>query len=332
MYRSLSDRHKKGHSMPGNIKIFGNSAGGQLAHDISQRLSIEPGLVKLKQFKDGELWDQLQTEVRGHDVYLICPTPPPAENFLEALFLADAARHASADRITMVIPYFGYSRQDRKDAPRTAYGAYVCARALRADVDRVLLLDMHSEQTNGLFRPAIVDHVYGSVIFLPKLKEILKGRKFVVAAPDVGAGARAKKYNKLLGNPRKLVYFDKNREEAGKVDSVEIVGTVKGYFVVLTDDIVDSGGTLVADAEAAMEAAATGVMATIAHGVLSDGSIEMIDNSPISILLLSDSIVDVWDKQKLFKNTEVIVVTCAGLLADAIRRTHDEESVSKLIL
>lgn len=314
------------------MKIFGNTAGQTLAADICKRLSIQAGQVNRLDFADQELWVQLEDEVRGHDVYLICPTQPPAEHWVEALFLADAARHASAGRITMVIPYLGYARQDRKDARRTAVGAWVHIRSLREDVDRVILLDVHAEQTNALFRPKIVDHLYSSEFFIPKLEQLLEGRNYVIAAPDVGAGARARKYNSLLNGSRKLVYFDKARAKANQVESVEIVGKVKGHDVVFVDDIIDTGGTMVANAEAAIKAGATDVIAVAPHALLSKNAVERIDNSPISTLVLSDTVVSVEDKITLFKNTSVEIVTCSALLADAIRSTHDEESVSRLIL
>ena len=318
--------------MARNIKVFSNTESTSLAEAICGNLAIPLSTVTIKEFSDGEIFVRLEADIRGQDVFLICSTNTPFNNFVEALFLADAARNASASRVTLVIPYFGCSRQEVKGDGRTAVAAVVMARALREDVNRVLLLDLHAEQTINEFRPAIIDHLYGSFFIIPVLKQVLGDESFVVAAPDAGGGRRARKYNELLGTHRKLVYFDKSRPEPNKVGEVEIVGSVRNRTVVLVDDIVDTGGTLAADAQAAKKAGAHRIIAATTHGVLSGNAIATIDDSPIDTLIVSDTIASVLEKKDLFKNTNIIIASCAKLLAEAIRRIHDEESVSKLIL
>jgi ribose-phosphate pyrophosphokinase len=314
------------------MQIFSNKAGEQLAQAMAQHLSIQLGKLIRKRFNDDEQFIQIDEDVRGNDVFVVIPTNPPAENFLEALFLIDALQQASAERITAVIPYSGYNRQDRKDRPRVSRSALVLAKAFRhSGINRALLLDLHSEATAGFYDQVIVDHIYGSKIIVPRLQQLMENVNFVIAAPDRGGAQRAQKYAEFLGQSDHVM-FSKIRGTDGKVDQVKIIGDVTGKTVVLVDDIIDTGGTMVADAKAAMAAGATSVIAVATHGVLSSNAVQNIDKSPISHVIVTDTIDSTTEKVLLFKKTTVVVLSAAPLLAQAVRRIHEGQSVSELIL
>lgn len=314
----------------GTIQVFATNVGKELAEKISQDLGITLGQARLARFKDGEVDVQILENVRGNDVYIVAPTQPPAENLLEAIHLAEAARLSSAGRVTLVIPYFGYGRADRKDAPRKAIAARLAFKMLEiAHPNRFLMLDIHAEQTLASVEYAVTDHLYGSAVGVPYLKKLLDGKDFVIASPDRGGGARAIKYATLLGHDD-FVFFSKQRASAGEVkqDSIKIIGDVKGKLVVLVDDMIDSGGTMIADAIAAKAEGASEVWAFATHGLFSAGALEKFAASPIDRVFVTDSI---YHDPKKLADAKVEVITVSTLLANAIKRTHDGESLSTLI-
>ena len=232
----------------------------------------------------------------------------------------------------MVIPYFGYGRADRKDAPRKPIGARIAFRMLEiAYPNRFLLLDIHAEQTLACIETAVTDHLYGSAVAVPFLRPLLAGKDFVIASPDRGGGARAAKYASLLGH-QDFVFFSKSRAKTGEVqqDSIKIIGDVKGKLVVLVDDMIDSGGTILADAQAAMKEGASEVWAFGTHGLFSQDALSKIEKSSIARVFVTDSIYH--DEAEVMKQTKKVeIITVSGLLGDSIRRTHEGESLSSLL-
>ncbi len=314
----------------GKVQVFATNAGKELGSKISQALGVHLGEARLSRFKDGEVDVQILENVRGNDVFIVAPTQPPAENLLEAVHMAEAARLSSAGRVTLVIPYFGYGRADRKDAPRKAIGARLAFKMLEiAHPDRFLMLDLHAEQTLASVDNAVTDHLYGSAVGVPYLKKLLDGKDFVIASPDRGGGARAIKYATLLGHDD-FVFFSKQRSAPGEVksDSIKIIGDVSGKLVVLVDDMIDSGGTIIADAAAAKAEGAAEVWAFATHGLFSGGALEKFKGSVVDRVFTTDSIYH--DPEELAA-AKVEIISVASLLADAIKRTHDGESLSTLI-
>jgi ribose-phosphate pyrophosphokinase len=314
----------------GKVQVFATNSGKPLAEKICQELHTNLGEARLARFKDGEVDVQILENVRGNDVFVVASTEPPAENLLEAVHLAEAARLSSAGRVTLVLPYFGYGRADRKDAPRKAIGARLAFKMLEiAHPDRFLMLDIHAEQVLASIDNAVTDHLYGSAVAVPYMKKLLEGKEFVVASPDRGGGARAIKYATLLGHDD-FVFFSKFREKAGEVkkDSIKIIGDVSGKLVVLVDDMIDSGGTIIADAESAKKEGATEVWAFATHGLFSSGALEKFKGSALDRIFTTDS---VYHDPKELAAGKVEVISVAPLLADAIKRTHDGESLSSLI-
>lgn len=313
--------------------LFATPAGQALGEEIAERLSRKLGKVHFGKFKDGELDVRIQENVRDRDVYIIAPLHAPTRNFFEAILLANAARDSSAGRVSFVIPYMGYARADRKAAPRMPIGVRVAFDILgTARPDRFIILDIHAEQSLAIVRDAC-DHLYGSAVLVPKMKQVLASldHDFVVASPDEGGGKRAMLYARLLGKSG-FVFFSKNREKAGEVDeaSVKIIGEVKGKVVLLVDDMIDSGGTIIADATVAMEQGATSVIVCATHGLLSDGAIQKIENSDIAAVYITNSVHH--KQKKLAKSTKIHVESVGTLLAEAVHRTHEGESLSELIL
>lgn len=317
----------------GRIRIFANTESKPLAGEISRLLSVRIGDARVARFNDPEVDVQILENVRGDDVYVIASTKSPAENIIEAIWLAEAARLSSAGRVTYVIPYCGYARSDRKDAPRKPVGIALALKMLEvAQPDRFIFLDIHAEQSLACVGHAVYDHVYGSFVGIPYLRDLLAGRDFVIAAPDRGGAPRAAHYAKHLGQ-NDFVFFSKIREEAGKVKkgSAKIVGDVAGKVVVLVDDIIDTGGTMLEDADAAMAAGATAVVVFATHGLFTKDSIARFHKSPIERVIVTDSIYH-EPTTLAGKSDKIVVLSVASLLAQAIRRTHDGQSLSELIL
>jgi ribose-phosphate pyrophosphokinase len=312
------------------IKILSGTANMPLALEVCKNLSVPLTPAKVNRHPDGEVNVQLLEAVRDEDVFIINPTNPPAENFLELIFLCDAARRSSAGRITLVIPYWGYDRQDRKDKPRVPISSWVIAQLLQvAGPNRVLLIDPHSEPTMASFDKVVVDHFYASPVcidyFRPKVSDV-----FVVASPDSGGVTRAKTFAKLLGG-RPYVIFDKTRDSEGKVipGKIQIIGDVKDKDVLFVDDIIDTAGTLMEDVEAAVNAGARKIFAFMTHGTLSGSATLRIQGSRIDEVVLTDTIHH--DPAKLEVSDKIKIISISQMLARAIMSIHTGDSVSKLI-
>jgi ribose-phosphate pyrophosphokinase len=318
--------------LTGGIKVFGGSRGEPLANEICRLLRIAPGQRKLTRFGDGEISLQIQENVRGHDVFIVNQASSPAEDLLETIFLARTAVMSSASRVTIVIAYLGYNRQERKDRSRVPISAKIVIEMLKtARADRVLLLDLHSEATAAHFEPEMVhDHLYCSKVTVPYLQSILTD-PFVVASADAGGVPRARKYAQHL-NTNELVIFSKNRKQAGQVeeDSIQIIGDVRGRDVILVDDMIDSGGTLIADAKAAKEAGAKRIFACASHALFSKG-LELFPSGLFTEIIVTDSVGN-DPKNLISPNVKVTSCSVAPLLADAIIRLNQDKSMSDLIL
>jgi ribose-phosphate pyrophosphokinase len=305
-----------------NLKIFSGSSNLPLAEKIVQKLNMPLGLVELKRFSDGEIWVKYLENIRGSDVFIIQSTNPPAENMLELLRMVDAAKRASANRITAVIPYFGYSRQDRKDQPRVSITAKLVANLITiAGADRVITMDLHAAQIQGFFDIPF-DHLYGSSIFSGLFNDIKDN--LVVVSPDVGGIKIARSYAKRLNVS--LVVIDKRRPKQNLAEVVHIIGSVKDKDVLIVDDLIDTGGTFVGAIDALKREGAQKIYGSVTHPVFSGPAIERIRNSQIINLLVSDTI-----NFKQTNNMEKItIVSAAEIFAEAIVRTHNNESISSL--
>ena len=315
------------------IKILAGQAGKPLASKVAQKLGLELTPATVGRFADGEVHIQILESVRNSDIFIINPTNPPAENFLEMALLAEAARGSSAGRITLVPSYLGYNRQDRKDRPRVPISAHTLARFLsQSGANRALLFDLHSEPTMGFFDPRVViDHLYASIIAVPYLSRLLHN-DFVVASPDKGGGPRASHYADHLGKDDYVV-LTKERKRINEVDinSIKILGDVRDRDILFVDDMIDTGGTMIADAAAAKKAGAKKIYVFATHGLFSRKAIARLDKSEIDEIITTDSIYNAPDQLET-ERLKITLLSIAGLLAQAIRSIHQEESVSKLIL
>jgi ribose-phosphate pyrophosphokinase len=304
----------------GDYKVFSGSSNKPLAEKIAVRLGKPLGQVELKRFSDGEIWVKYHENIRGLDVFIIQSTTPPAENILELLIMIDAAKRASAKRITAVIPYFGYSRQDRKDQPRVSITAKLIANLITvAGTDRVITMDLHAAQIQGFFDIPF-DHLYSSSIFSGIFRNI--SENLVVVSPDIGGIKMARSYAKRLHCG--LVVIDKRRPKQNLAEVVHIIGSVKDKDVLLVDDLIDTGGTLISAIEALKQDGARNIYGSISHPLLSGPAIERIKNSQITKLYVTDTIS--------LKNgsDKIEVVTASDIFAEAIRRTYNNESISSL--
>ena len=302
--------------------IFAGGSNVPLAKKIASRIDKPLGMVELKRFSDGEIWVKYGENIRGLDVFIIQSTNPPADNLIELLIMIDAARRASAKTITAVMPYFGYARQDRKDQPRVAITAKLMANLLTiAGTDRIITMDLHAAQIQGFFDIPF-DHLYGSSVFKDKI-ELLK-KNLVVVSPDVGGIKIARAYAKMLDCA--LVVIDKRRPKQNLAEVMNIIGEVEGKDVLIVDDLIDTGGTIIGAVEALKEKGAQKIYGAITHPVLSGNALDRIRDAHISKLYVSDTINIEGNNQH--KNIEVI--SSADLFAEAIRRTYNSESISSL--
>ncbi len=305
------------------VKIFSGSASNYLAKDIAKYYGKDLGAVTTLKFSDGEMSPSFDESVRGCDVFIIQSTFPSADNLMELLLMIDAARRASAHYVTAVIPYFGYSRQDRKDRPRVGIGAKLIGNLLTAaGADRLMTIDLHAGQIQG-FMDFPVDHLEGNAIFVPYLKS-LNLQNIVFASPDVGGVVRTRNMAKFFN--AEMVICDKHRKRANEIASMQLIGDVKGADVVLVDDLIDTGGTLCKAAQLLMDKGANSVRAVVTHPVLSGKAYENISNSVLTELLVTDTIPQ---KQACDK---IKVLSVAELFAKAIGRIRDHESISSLFI
>jgi ribose-phosphate pyrophosphokinase len=305
------------------VKIFSGSASNYLAKEIAKYYGKDLGAATTLRFSDGEMSPSFDESVRGCDVFIIQSTFPTSDNLLELLLMIDAARRASAHYVTAVIPYFGYSRQDRKDRPRVAIGAKLIANLLTAaGADRLMTIDLHAGQIQG-FMDFPVDHLEGNAIFVPYLKS-LNLEKIIFASPDVGGVVRTRNMAKFFN--AEMVICDKHRKRANEIASMQLIGNVEGADVILVDDLIDTGGTLCKAAQLIMEKGAKSVRAVVTHPVLSGNAYENISNSVLTELLVTDTIPQ---KQACDK---IKVLSVAELFAKAIGRIRDHESISSLFI
>ncbi len=310
----------------GQLKIFSGSAHPKLAGEIAEHLSLPLGAARLHRFPDTEVSFQIDENIRGTDVFVVQPTSAPVdEHLIELCVMIDAFRRSSASRITAVLPYYGYARQDRKDKPRVPISAKLVANLLSAaGTNRVLTMDLHKAQIQGFF-DIPVDHLFAAPVIIDWLARQDFGPVTIVS-PDAGGAERARAYAKRLD--AELAIIDKRRSEDGSAEVMNVIGDVKGRVCVIADDIIDTAGTIQKAAQALKENGATRVLASAVHGVLSGPAIKRIEAAPIDKLVVTNTIPVNGDK----KSEKVHVLTVARLLAQAIRSIHEETSVSKLFV
>jgi len=305
--------------MAAGIKFFAGSASQDLASSIAGSYGKELGSLELARFSDGEFQPRITETVRGQNVFIIQSTFAPTDNLFELLLMVDAAKRASAEQIVVVLPYFGFARQDRKDNPRVAIGAKLIANLLEASgITRIMTMDLHSDQIQGFF-DVPVDHLFASAIFMPYLEQ-LKVDDLTMASPDTGGTRRANAYAKHLDSDLVICY--KQRKKANVIESMSVIGEVKGKDVVLVDDIIDTAGTLTKAAEMMMDQGANSVRAICTHAVLSGPAYERIDNSLLVELIVTDTIPQKQECEK------IRVLSTADLFAEVINKVHSYESIS----
>jgi len=303
------------------VAIFGGRSNPALAQKIAESYGTTLGEVTIRDFADGEIYVRYEESIRGADLFIIQSTHPTADNWMELLLLIDAAKRASAERVTAVIPYFGYARQERKDQPRVSIASKLMANMLTtAGVDRILTMELHAAQIQGFF-DVPVDHLYGSDVVIDHVRQFNLD-DFMVVAPDVGALKMARAYAKRLGV--NLAVIDKRRPTQNESRVMNIIGDVDGKDVIIIDDIVDTAGTLTRAAQALKEDGALTIMASCTHALLSGPAYDRIEGSPIERLIITDTI----PLKRPSENIEVVSV--AGHFAKAIRHIYTDRSVSTL--
>ena len=305
------------------VKIFSGSGSEEVAKKIANEFGKPLGKGKLGKFSDGELSFRYTETVRGSDVYIVQSTVNGSDNLIELFLMIDAAKRASAKHVNVVIPYYGYARQDRKDKPRIAVSAKLMANLLTASgASRVVSCDLHAGQIQGFFDIPL-DHLNGSSVFVPYVKK-LNLENVIFASPDAGGTERVRDYAKYFDC--EFVICDKTREKANEVKSVEVIGEVKDKDVIIVDDLIDTGGTIAMASNVIMDKGAKSVRAIITHPVLSGNAEENIENSSLIELVVTDSI------PLNIRNKKIKVLSIAGLFAKAIRKIHENESTSSLFI
>jgi ribose-phosphate pyrophosphokinase len=303
------------------IKVFAGNAYRPLAEVISRFLKRPTGDATVTTFSDGETWVKINENVRGNDVFVIQPTNSPASNIMELLVMLDAVRRASPKRVTAVIPYFGYARQDRKDQPRVAISAKLMANLIStAGANRILTMDLHSAQIQGFFDIPF-DHLFASPVFVDYVKSKFP-KDLVVVAPDIGSVKMARAYATRLNTSLALV--DKRRPRADEIEVMNLIGDVAGKNIVIFDDIISTGSTLVQAAATLKERGALKIYAAITHGVFSDSAIEKINKSVLEELVITNTVHHAPERL----GAKIKVLSVGNLLGEAIRRIHEEESLS----
>lgn len=306
-----------------DIKIVTGNSNRDLAGKIAAYIGQELTDCTVTSFSDGEVFVQINENVRGADLFIVQPTNAPAENLMELLMLIEASRRASAMRITAVIPYYGYARQDRKDRPRVPITAKLVANLLTtAGADRIMTMDLHASQIQGFF-DLPHDHLYSSILFNDYFRR-LDLENLVVVSPDVGSLKMARSTASALHAG--LAIVDKRRPKANVSEVMNLIGDVKGKDVLIRDDMVDTAGSLCQAADYVQDLGALEIYAATTHGVLSGKAIERINESPIKKLVISDSI----DQSKRPDSDKIEIITCSELIGEAIKRIFDEQSVSSL--
>ena len=311
--------------MQDTLKIFSGRSNPTLAQGIVDGLGMDLGDVTIRTFADGELWVKYEENIRGQDVFIIQSTNEPADNLIELFLLLDAAVRASAQRVTAVIPYFGYGRQDRKDQPRVPISSRVMVDIITTTgADRIISMDLHSTQIQG-FASIPFDHLYSRMVLMDTLRKLdFNPDNCTILAPDVGSAAMGQSYARSLGVHFALI--DKRRYAPNKAEVSHLIGDLEGKDVLIIDDMIDTAGTTVSAAQAAMDKGAKSVTAAATHGVLSDPAIDRLKEAPIKGLIITDTIS--VKKEKQLPNMKIVSV--ANVFAEAIKRIHNGESVSAL--
>jgi ribose-phosphate pyrophosphokinase len=320
-YMSSPEIHSKDRAK--GVTLLCGNANRPLAEKVARVMDTPLSACETRRFSDGEVFVQINDNIRGQDVFIIQPTNPPAENLMELLMIVDAARRASARRITAVLPYFGYARADRKDQPRVSIAAKLLANMLTAaGIDRALSIDLHASQIQGFF-DIPTDHLYGSIIFHHYFAK-KKLDNLCVLSPDVGSIKIARAFSKRLDIP--LAIADKRRPGPNEAEVMNIIGDVAGKNIVMVDDMIDTAGTLTSAAKAAVDHGALDVYAGCTHAVLSGKALERIENSPLIELVVTDTI----DLSQRELPAKIKVLSVAPLLSEAITRISNEESLTSL--
>jgi ribose-phosphate pyrophosphokinase len=316
----------------GELKIFSGSAHGELTKEIAGVLGVPLGQARLRRFPDTEVSFQIDENIRGTDVFIVQPTCATTtgsvdQHLMELMIMVDAFRRSSAARITAVIPYYGYARQDRKDKPRVPISAKLVANVLgAAGTNRVLTMDLHKAQIQGFF-DIPVDHLFAAPVILEYLARLDGTPKLTLVAPDAGGAERARAYAKRLGG--ELAVIDKRRSEDGTAEVMNVIGDVEGRTCIIQDDIVDTAGTITKAATALKSNGAARVIACAVHGVLSGPAIERIEKSPIDKMIVTNTIPQSKTSEACNK---IVVLSVARLLGQAIKSIHEETSVSSLFV
>ncbi len=313
-----------GLSVPSHgLKLLVGSGNPALSEEIARSLGVEPARTTITRFADGEIFVRIDENVRGNDVFILQPTNPPAENIMELLLLIDAAKRASAARVTCVMPYYGYSRQDRKDQPRVAIGAKLMANMIvTAGANRVLGLDFHQHQLQGFF-DVPVDHLYAAPVFVSHYRK-KHLHDLVVVAPDVGSAKMARGFAKRLNGS--LAIIDKRRPRPNQSEVVNVVGEVEGRDCLLTDDMIDTAGTVSEASRALKDLGAKDVYVCATHALLSGPAVDRLSNAPITEVTVTDTVRIPAEK----RFPQLTVLSVGELLSKAIRYIHSEQSVSSL--
>ena len=311
--------------MQNKLKIFSGRSSQPLAKGIVDVLGMDLADLTIRTFSDGELWVKYEENIRGQDVFIIQSTNEPADNLIELFLLLDAAVRASANRVTAVIPYFGYGRQDRKDQPRVPISSRVMVDIITTTgADRIISMDLHSTQIQG-FASIPFDHLYSRMVLMDTLRKLdFNPDNCTVLAPDVGSAAMGQSYARSLGVHFALI--DKRRYSPNKAEVSHLIGDLKGKDVLIIDDMIDTAGTTVSAAQAAMDKGAKSVIAVATHGVLSDPAIDRLKEAPIKELIITDTISVKKEKQL----PKMKIISVADVFGEAIIRIHNGESVSAL--
>jgi ribose-phosphate pyrophosphokinase len=306
-----------------SLLLLSGTSNRPLAEEIAQHMGMDLGDCTVKRFADGEIFVRINENARGRDVFIVQPTPPPADNIMELLLLIDAAKRASAARVTCVMPYYGYARQDRKDQPRVAIGGKLLANLIEAThADKVLGMDFHTHQIQG-FYDIPVDHLYAAPVLTSYFRD-LGLENPVVVAPDVGAAKMARGFARRLD--ASFAIIDKRRPSANVAEVMQVVGEVEGRVCVIVDDMIDTAGTLESVINALRERGATDIYAAATHALLSGPAVQRLQNSVVKEVVVTNTLHIPDDKQF----AKLRVLSIAELLARAIRYTHSNESVSSL--
>ncbi len=305
-------------------RIFSGRSNPGLSDEIVKILGVSKGNISIRNFSDGEIWLKFEENIRGEDVFIVQSTNAPAENILELLLIIDAARRASARRITAVIPYYGYARQDRKDQPRVPISSRLIMDCIAsAGADRIVTMDLHSTQIQG-FVNIPFDHLYAKSIFIEPLRKLTTDKDFAIIAPDIGGIKFARSYAQILGLP--LTIIDKRRPRPNEAEVMNVIGDTNFKHALIVDDIIDTGGTVAQAARLLKDRGFESINIAATHGLFSGPCVERLMDAPIDRIIVSNSLPQMTSQQ--FPKLQVI--SAASLFAEAIKRIHREESISSL--